>query len=1208
MSTAVGSLMIHGCILLLGIATAQTRPIPPAAQPTEPVANVILQPPAAADAPSSQQSPADGSAVAEVTTTPAIDTSNPIAMLKQNATLRLQQLAADAERPAEEKEALTKIYQQILVDTGLAEQAQNARTTWTQRATQAPAALEVARANKSKPTENTDPKALLFLSLEEGQSRAQRLTAELATATAEKTTLREQITKREKRRKELPQLVSDTKAKLEQLTQTPPPADLLDPLQQEAAGWAKQAATLALDEQIAALESEQRTYEAEAALLPLQLELAQANEKRLQDELTIVSVELSRIQQDQILNERSKLYDLAKALPPELKADGEKTLQRIESWLKLASKQAEVKQDIEGSKTILDRWKNLRAQMDSRVNPKAGSADASGFNSFVGLMLRKQRTELPDSNKLESSIRYYQTEMQYADSLLFDLEDALFQTKAELEALGPKPLLDAVVNAQSPSEQALEQQGSDELDPARKERNDPASELLVRTKKVLEDMKLDVDAYLADLYQVADLKHQTQTLAEDYRNLIDQQVLWIRSSDPLQISDSKSLTDAFRWLVDYRNWIKLIQILWSDARYAPWWYAGFALGMTVLLSNQSRLRRSIGQFGAKAEKKNCTALSLTVRAMVCTLLISLPLPIFFLFGYWRLSEGTSGSAAEDIGFCKAIGNALLIAALVFTPMELLRQVCRLDGLGIKHFEWAKDIARTLATNLRWLIDLSTPLVMIIAIFSSYGDQRWEASLGRVAFIVVMPLLSVFFFNALSPKTGIVSGYLAENQDGWLDRLRYVWYPATVIGPLALMLVSSSGYHYTAMRIATHLNETLWSAVLLVLAYYTAKRWIVLSRRKLMLIQARQRLADAAKREAGREAQPANLIPSEQPELTLAAINDQTKRILTSAAVTAGFVSVYLIWSEILPAVTFLDNFELWSVPGVLPDESVRITLANLVLAIPIVVLIFVAGRNVPGLLEIAFLQHLPLSGAARYAITTLTRYAIVGLGIVFTASTLGLKWASIQWLVAALGLGLGFGLQEIFANFVSGIILLFEQPIRVGDVITVDGVTGSVQRIRMRATTITNWDRQELIIPNKDLITGKLLNWTLTDSTNRIVLNVGVAYGSDTNQACELIREICAEHQNILKTPVPIVTFEGFGDNTLNIVVRAFLATLEFRLLTIHELHQKIYTSFGQAGIEIAFPQRDIHIRSLPAQLHGWLDNGTNPQRDAPINSPENRP
>ena len=200
------------------------------------------------------------------------------------------------------------------------------------------------------------------------------------------------------------------------------------------------------------------------------------------------------------------------------------------------------------------------------------------------------------------------------------------------------------------------------------------------------------------------------------------------------------------------------------------------------------------------------------------------------------------------------------------------------------------------------------------------------------------------------------------------------------------------------------------------------------------------------------------------------------------------------------------------------------------------------------------------------------------LGIVLIFSTLGLQWSSIQWLVAALGVGLGFGLQEIVANFVSGLILLFEQPIRVGDVVTVEGITGTVSRIRIRATTIVNWDRQELVIPNKAFITGQLINWTLSDTVNRVVITIGIAYGSDVERAMALLEEAAREHPMVLDEPPPRVTFEEFGDNALTLRLRAYLDDLDYRLTLITDLHRSINRKFEAAGIEIAFPQRDLHL------------------------------
>jgi potassium efflux system protein len=191
----------------------------------------------------------------------------------------------------------------------------------------------------------------------------------------------------------------------------------------------------------------------------------------------------------------------------------------------------------------------------------------------------------------------------------------------------------------------------------------------------------------------------------------------------------------------------------------------------------------------------------------------------------------------------------------------------------------------------------------------------------------------------------------------------------------------------------------------------------------------------------------------------------------------------------------------------------------------------------------------------------------------------------VQWLVAAVTFGLGFGLQEIFANFISGLIVLFERPMRVGDVVTVGEVSGVVSRIRMRATTITDWDRKELIVPNKEFITGRLVNWTLSDRVLRIVFRVGVAYGSDTRLVQRLLLKAADEHPSVLTDPPPQALFVAFGDSTLSFELRVYVPGLEVYGAVQHELNSAIDSLFRVAGIEIAFPQRDVHVRSIEASL-----------------------
>ena len=226
------------------------------------------------------------------------------------------------------------------------------------------------------------------------------------------------------------------------------------------------------------------------------------------------------------------------------------------------------------------------------------------------------------------------------------------------------------------------------------------------------------------------------------------------------------------------------------------------------------------------------------------------------------------------------------------------------------------------------------------------------------------------------------------------------------------------------------------------------------------------------------------------------------------------------------------------------------------------------------------LQRFGLGTGERAAISTIVQYVIVVIGGSSIFKILGVGWGNVQWLVAALGVGIGFGLQEIVANFISGLILLFERPIRVGDTVTVGDVSGTVSKIRIRATSITDWDRKELIVPNKEFVTGRLVNWTLSDTIVRVVIPVGIAYGSDTEKAKEWMLKVARENKDVLRDPPPSVVFMAFGASSLDFVLRAF-TKIDTLLSVRDELNMAVDKAFREAGIEIAFQQRDIHIRSV---------------------------
>ena len=202
---------------------------------------------------------------------------------------------------------------------------------------------------------------------------------------------------------------------------------------------------------------------------------------------------------------------------------------------------------------------------------------------------------------------------------------------------------------------------------------------------------------------------------------------------------------------------------------------------------------------------------------------------------------------------------------------------------------------------------------------------------------------------------------------------------------------------------------------------------------------------------------------------------------------------------------------------------------------------------------------------------------VVGLGVA------GISFANLAIIVGALSVGIGFGLQNIVNNFLSGLILLVERPVKTGDWIVVGGTEGYVKRIRIRSTQIQTFDYADVIVPNSELISSQVTNWMLRDTTGRARVPIGVAYGSDTQKVKEILMKIAQEHPEVINNKAsmePFVLFLGFGDSSLNFELRVFIKNIDHRLRVISDLNFALDAAFREAGIEIPFPQRDVHIRS----------------------------
>lgn len=1097
---------------------------------------IALVPPAGVDAQDpAPAAPAPSVAVAASGETPQLPE---VAMIER----RRGEIEADTELDDEAKSALLATIDETLQKMTDAETAATRLQALKQAAKNAPEAIDAAeQALRKAEAEGVSPDLAPYLSPDELQ--AAKLSADQAFADArqQREELEAARSTRTERLAALPKLISETRDKLSTRVQTPPAAVAADapPYATQTQQWVQMASIALLQQQLAVFQQEKTTFELERPLMESRIKLAKLEEQRLQGRATELA---KRFADNRVLKIRRQIEKFEEEIAKTSLADSELVVETRDiaaAWQPLVQGQAEIEAELATLTSESHKLKQEYESISSQVNKEL--ENDSGLSSAMGLMLQQKRAALPNQANLRRQIA--------------ETDEALDKVRSLLTAIG--------LVRESISRQASSHYAADAAD---------AADYRV-LEHVLEPIEQDANSYRNLLLNKSIEQQDYLQSIQRFATMIDGHVLWFRSAEQFSFRDLPLAWRAFQGLVYPANLRGVAEAMWSEARGNIALTIAWGTCVLLLILVAPQLRRRLQSLGNEASRGTSIEMRPTTSAILTTLILATLTPLVLAIPGWQLAYADRYSP-----YVEATGFGLMFAAMFVAPLELIRQVVRPGGLALAHFGWSERSAATTRTHLRWYLDLALPFVLVWSVLLHCGNVRWETSLGRLVFLVVMMQTSWFVYRVMHPKTGTLSLWLLENRDGWIDRLRVIWHTGLACTPLLLGLMSLAGYSYSAHQLAYQLYKTLMLAVALILVGGVLRRWAMLNRRAMAIQQVRDRAA------ASDTADRSPIEVAEVPDVNIREANAQTMRLIATSLTVAGLFGFAWIWTSVLPAVDYLNRFTIIKAST---EGGDPFTLGDIVIVAPLIALTFIAVRNLPGLLETTLLQRLPLDNAARYAIKTLSSYLMLFVGIMLGAQTVGIGWESIQWLVAALGVGLGFGLQEIFANFISGIILLFEQPLRVGDVVTIDGTTGAVSKIRMRATTVINWDRQELIIPNKDLITGRLVNWTLSDTTNRLVVNVGVAYGTDTEHACDLLRRICAEHANVASDPGPIVTFEGFGDSTLNLVIRCYLSSLDNRLITTHELHTNIHNEFNAAGIEISFPQRDLHLRTFPKELLG---------------------
>ena len=914
-----------------------------------------------------------------------------------------------------------------------------------------------------------------------------------------------------------------------------------------------------LEQRLALFRIERDAYESTSGILPLRKTLASKQLERSTKSRSAVVTAIGKLKKDEIQRLLSE-SKYALECTPELLAP---VAQRNVDLAQLLADETEILQE---TRTLRSEGQTTFQKIEAELETMRSRVEAIGLSYEFGAMLRRDKSKLINQQapflSTDVAVQLQRVQLdkyQWQDerSELSDMSVAVtaaFDSTANPKAAVPESDREALVSV--------------------------ATELLESRRHLLEKLEDTESDLLHDLLKVQALQSMYVNKRNEFADFLDERILWVRSEPALGFGDIGGIRKATKWFAKRDNWAAAGEAIAVSVKKNQPSVTMIVVGLLGLILLQPRCRSEIKSHGVVAAKRGCREFSPTLSVLLQTIVLAIFWPAIGLAIGWLIAATTQ----NDGSFADAIGHGLTVVSMVALPLELLRCVCRREGLAQNHFAWTEGFRVAVRRHSGWFMAVGLPLLFVIVATEASGNSEYSR-LGRVAILGLLAVSIVYTLRIFAVFRPGGKSYDSNMTgfDATVHRIRSLVFVIVIIGFILLFLFAVLGYYESVYKIGSSLLQTVQVLIWTVIAFGVAMRFFLVRRRKLrfeQLIQQRKAAIAAAEKQA----ESGMTIASEALDIDLQNesgmdITDVSRqaRELTGVIflIVVGLILLG-IWQYLLPATKILERVELWRITVGTAVEFV--TARDLLLSLVAFAITFFSVRNIPGMLELLLLQRLPLDAGARYAVASILRYILLVVGVIFALGFLKIPWSNYSWLVAAISVGLGFGLQEIVANFVSGLILLLERPVRVGDVVTIDGVTGIVSRIQMRATTVTNWDNQELVVPNKDLISGKLLNWTLSSVINRIAIKVGVAYGTDIGKVREIISKIVERHPDVLQDPPPIITFEEFGDSSLNFVIRCCTTSIKRRWHLMDEINTAVNEAFEREGIEIPFPQRVVHM------------------------------
>lgn len=716
----------------------------------------------------------------------------------------------------------------------------------------------------------------------------------------------------------------------------------------------------------------------------------------------------------------------------------------------------------------------------------------------------------------------------------------------------------------------IEQNENKSFTPAEKTQ---LTNLLTERRKVASDLIKSLNNQLNLAISLELTQQQITQISDQIQSKLDQQSFWVKSNNPINLDWFKKLPMSLKAQFDGIGKKIGFPTNFDNLPYLlTYVFILFVIGGLIFKFKES-IKQRLSVINGEINTLRSDSQWHTPLALFYTAFLSLSGTLWFL------------AACQLLGFFlvknpQEFWEWSLSMAGYWWFFSFILAILRPNGILVRHFGFAKESAAALQDVTKRII-VSVVLLLNTSIFSNVMDTGLANDvLGEINTIVALLFCIVIIAPRFVRTEKSLNSSVTDQRDRTLLKIMRV---LLQLVPVILIALVALGYYYTALNLITHIINTYIAWVVWSLVRHTIYRGITVASRRLAYRRLQEKRQQKQQDSSDTSASDDVVVITEQEEgLALNEVRSQLLRFADLFIWTALFAIFYYVWSDLVTVVSYLRDITLWQQTSTTEAGVVTetISLFNLIVALIIVVITYILVRNIPGILEVLIFSRVKLSPGTPYTITKLLTYILVAVGGAWAFSTLGMSWSKLQWLFAALSVGLGFGVQEIFANFVSGIILLFERPIRVGDTVTINGVTGTVAKFRIRAITMIDPDRKEVIVPNKSFVTGQVINWALSNTVTRLVVSVGVAYGSDLDLVKRLLLQAAHEQPSILKDPEPRALFLTFGASTLDHELRVYVGQVSERNDTLDALNRRVNQLFAENNIDIAFNQLDIFIKN----------------------------